>query len=487
MTAARDIDVLEIDGASNNGVDEIRVLLENVQFSPSRGKFKIYIIDEVHMLSAPAFNALLKTLEEPPAHVKFVFATTAPHKVLPTIMSRCQRFDFKKIPPKMILDRIMDIAGKEKIDIDEKAALWIARSADGSLRDALVILDQMVSFTDKKIMPEDVIELLGMVSKDMIFRLSGAIIDKSAKEAATTLDEIINNGRDPVFIANSLISHFRDLMILKTAGEPTSDMAFTEEELKELKAQLDKLTLEEILYILHNISHCLKLIKSTMFTRAPLEIALIRLTRREDVMSLAKVLAKLEEMEPGGYAQQGAFQADNTPTERAPAQEILHSELGFPTAAMKGKRRQTENYAIESEENDGASAPGGMSQANWKSVLNYVKSKKMSVFTFLSAGEPVEFSSNKITIVFKPDHSFNKDALETPSNKSVIEEAIGKVTGESPRLEFIIAESSENDDQKTAENSKKRASVREAMKPVIEKAMDVFGGHVVRDMMEGEP
>ncbi|MFC1480614.1 DNA polymerase III subunit gamma/tau, partial [Candidatus Omnitrophota bacterium] len=265
ISQGNNIDVLEIDGASNRGIDEIRALRENVKFSPSKGKYKVYIIDEVHMLTQEAFNALLKTLEEPPAHVKFVFATTAPHKVLPTIMSRCQRFDFKKIPPKMIYDRVMDIAKKEKIDIDEKAALLISRSADGSLRDSLVILDQMVSFSGKKILPDDVIELLGMVHKDRIFELSDAVIDNDPGRVTRILDELINSGKDPVFVTNGLISHYRDLMILKTTGAPTSDMAFAADELEKLTQQLGKLSLEEILYILQNLSHCLTLMKGTMF------------------------------------------------------------------------------------------------------------------------------------------------------------------------------------------------------------------------------
>ena len=192
ITQGNNIDVLEIDGASNNGVDEIRALRENVKFAPSKGKYKIYIIDEVHMLSQGAFNALLKTLEEPPAHVKFIFATTESHKVLATIMSRCQRFDFKKIPPSMIFDKIMDISKKEKINIDKKAALLIARAADGSLRDAIVILDQMVSFSGDKITSSDVVELLGMVHKDKMFDLSSAINEKDPGRVAKILDEKIH-------------------------------------------------------------------------------------------------------------------------------------------------------------------------------------------------------------------------------------------------------------------------------------------------------
>ena len=456
------MDVLEIDGASNNGVDEIRALRENVKFSPSRGKFKIYIIDEVHMLSQGAFNALLKTLEEPPTHVKFIFATTAPHKVLPTIMSRCQRFDFKKIPPKMISDRIRKIAEKEKIEIDEKAVLLIARSADGSLRDALVILDQMISFSGKKILADDVIELLGMVHKDKIFELAEAVCENDPKRATEMLDEMITAGKDPVFVANSLLQHYRDLMILKTTGAPTADMALAADELDKLKTQLEKVSLEEILYILQNLSHCIGLMKGTMFTRAPLELTLIRLTKRKAVLSLPEILAKLEE---GGLSIDGA--ADNADTD-----EVIRSAGGM------SRNEPVDNFSGEKD----AAPP----EVRWKAVLNYVKSKKMSVFTFLNVAKPVEFSGKKVVIGFGKAHAFNKEALEANGNKDIVEEAIKKVTGLSPRLEFTLleffGESSENND----DQARKKNKIKEEMKPVIEKAMDVFGGHVVRDLTEDQ-
>ena len=468
------IDVLEIDGASNRGIDEIRALRENVKFSPSKGKYKIYIIDEVHMLTAEAFNALLKTLEEPPAHVKFIFATTEPHKVLATIMSRCQRFDFKKIPPKMILDRIKDIASKEKIDVDDKAALMIARAADGSMRDGLVILDQMVSFSRGKITPQDVIELLGMVHKDKVFALADAIIDREPQKAARIIDELISGGKDPVFLDNSLISHFRDIMILKTAGEPTSDMAFSEDELVAINSQKEKLSLEEVLYVLQNLSHCLLLMKGAMFARAPFEIAVIRLTKREDVLTLSEILSRLEGMGPG---------ACDTPAPRSAAGPVRQAHPA-PKAAVP----EVPAPAPEEFDDNGDNFQGETSfedqKHKWKSLLNYVKGKKMSVFTFLSAGSPIEIDENAMVIGFDKTHIFNKEALETGTNKVVVQEAADKIMGRSIRLSFRILETPEADAALATERSIKKEKAAEEMKPVIEKAMDVFGGHVVRDLME---
>ncbi len=181
ISQGRSLDVIEIDGASNRGIDEIRTLRENVKFAPSGGKFKIYIIDEVHMLTTEAFNALLKTLEEPPEFVKFIFATTQPHKVIPTILSRCQRMDFRFIPVMEIIAQLERIVKAEKIDVDKEVLFAIARSSEGSLRDAESVLDQLTSFSKEKISLKDVISVLGLVEQDALFEITDKIIQKDAK------------------------------------------------------------------------------------------------------------------------------------------------------------------------------------------------------------------------------------------------------------------------------------------------------------------
>ncbi len=465
ITKGNNIDVLEIDGASNRGIDEIRALRENVKFSPSKGKFKVYIIDEVHMLTTEAFNALLKTLEEPPAHVKFIFATTEAHKVLPTILSRCQRFDFKQISPKVIFDRIMTVAKKEKIALDEKAALLIARTSEGSLRDALVVLDQMISFSGKQVNYDDVVELLGAVGRDKIMELANAVIECRTDRVTKILDDLINNGKDPVFVTNNLIGYYRDLMILKTAGEPTGDMAFSAEELAELKEQSDKLSLDEILYILQNLSHCLTLMKMAASARAPIEIMLVRLTRRKSILSLPEVLDRLENMDA---------RSDKEENSGSPSEEVAEIE----EAREEVPQNETETNSVTSGAVDLAT-----SKVHWSSVMNYVKNKKMSVFTFLSAGKPLEFSDNKIVIGFDAEHAFNKEALET-NGRDIVEEAIKKVTGSQPKLEFTVLEFLGKDPEKEEVVPARKAESREKMKPVIEKAMDVFGGHLVQDFTE---
>ena len=496
ISQGNSIDVLEIDGASNRGIDEIRALRENVKFSPSRNRFKIYIIDEVHMLTTEAFNALLKTLEEPPAHVKFIFATTEPHKVLATIMSRCQRFDFRKIPPKMIYGRIKDIAGKEGIEIDEAAALILARSADGSLRDALVVLDQMISFSSGRISSEDVIELLGMIQRDKVFELAGSIIEKSPDSALRVVDELISGGKDPVFVNSSLISHFRDLMVLKATGEASSDMAMSDDEMKATVKQNEKVSLEEILYILQNLTHCVSLMKSVMFARAPFEIAIIRLAKRETAMKLSDIMSRIEALEKKELLQGNI---NDVPS----ASFSISPEAVLPEKRNTWKNRGKEEASIqhepsplddglssEREERSGREEPlnieGFSDQKNkWKALLNYVKSRKMSVYIFLSSAQPLEISAGSLIMGFEKANSFNKEALETEANRSVLQEAADKVLGQNVRISFKIFENEQNNDKTRLEMSEKKAIAKENMKPVIEKALDVFGGHVVRDFSEG--
>ena len=478
ITKGNSIDVMEIDGASNNRVDEIRVLLENVQFSPSKGKYKIYIIDEVHMLSPGAFNALLKTLEEPPEHVKFIFATTEHHKVLPTILSRCQRFDFKRIPPKLILDRLMDIAKKEQIGLDADAALIIARSADGSLRDGLVVLDQMISFSGGKIMPQDVVELLGMVGKDKIFEISNNIINKDAGAVLTVLDEMIDNGKDPVFIANTLINHFRDIMVLKNTNAPTIDMAFSEDEMSKIKVQIDKLSKEEILYILQNLTHLLLIMKSAMFSRAPLEIALVKLTKRGEMLSLAEILDELKKKDLS--FEDIPVREDRTPTSSSMEKNHIKTE-SIKSPMVPKKEVVDEDLGATDTEDDENYVHGNF---NWKDVLKYVKSKKISVFTFLSPARPLEVNDSRILIGFSKEHAFNKEVIETEVNRKFVEEAISKIAGKDLRVEFTVAEDTLEDSKEIEKKKQKMDESREKMKPVIEKAMDVFGGHVVRDYTE---
>ena len=223
IAGGNSLDVLEIDGASNNGVEQVRELRDNVRYAPSKGKFKIYIIDEVHMLSSAAFNALLKTLEEPPPHVKFIFATTEPQKVLPTILSRCQRFDLHRIPANLIAEHLQFIAGKEKITLEPAAAHAIARGADGGLRDAESMLDQLVAFCGEKIGEPDVLSVFGFTSEQTIAEFTDKILRGATSEALELLQAEAENGKDMMKLMSDLIAYLRDLLICKVKPDALAD------------------------------------------------------------------------------------------------------------------------------------------------------------------------------------------------------------------------------------------------------------------------
>src|SRR5580693_4787013 len=237
ITEGRALDVLEIDGASNNGVEQVRELRETCKYAPANSPFKIYIIDEVHMLSTAAFNALLKTLEEPPAHVKFMFATTDPEKVLPTILSRCQRFDLRRIPSALITKHLAEIAGKENVTIDAAALHAIARGADGGMRDAESTLDQLISFCGDKIEEPDVLSMFGLAAQGQILELARAVLAGEAEQALRQLDELSKHGKDLGRLVSDLLNHFRNILIYQVSRGDLRMLEVTETEAASLKEQ----------------------------------------------------------------------------------------------------------------------------------------------------------------------------------------------------------------------------------------------------------
>src|ERR1035437_8774158 len=237
ITDGRALDVLEIDGASNNGVEQVRELRETCKYAPANSQFKIYIIDEVHMLSTAAFNALLKTLEEPPAHVKFMFATTDPEKVLPTILSRCQRFDLRRIPAALIVKHLTHIAKLEKVKIDAAALYAIARGADGGMRDAESTLDQLISFCGDKIEEPDVLSMFGLAAQGQVLELSRAVLAGGGQTALRQLNELAQHGKDLGRLLSDLLNHFRNLLIYQVTRGDLNMLEVTEAEAASLKEQ----------------------------------------------------------------------------------------------------------------------------------------------------------------------------------------------------------------------------------------------------------
>jgi len=299
IAESRSLDVLEIDGASNRGIDEVRELRDTVRYAPAKGKFKIYIIDEVHMLTKEAFNALLKTLEEPPAHVKFFFATTEPQKVLPTILSRCQRFDLRRIPAKLIVAHLQKIAKQEKVTIDEPALAAIARGAEGGLRDAESALDQLISFCGDTITEPDVLSVFGLVAHDKMAALTNALIDGDANTALRILKELDEIGKDLQRLLADLLDHFRNLLVVTLGRDAAAGLDVPESELALLQAQARRIDADAVLRVIDELAGAEGRLRSALSKRVFFEIALIRAIKAREMVGLEGVLKKLNELKAG--------------------------------------------------------------------------------------------------------------------------------------------------------------------------------------------
>src|SRR5271156_6737368 len=296
----RSMDVLEIDGASNRGIDEVRELRETVKYVPASSRFKIYIIDEVHMLTKEAFNALLKTLEEPPAHVKFMFATTEPEKVIPTILSRCQRFDLRRIPSALITKHLAHIAGLEKVKIDAPALEAIARGAEGGMRDAESTLDQLISFCGDKIEETDVLSMFGLTARAQILELARAILAGQAEGALRELNDLAKQGKDLGRLVSDLLNHFRNLLIFQISRGDLNLLEVSEAEVAALKEQSALANAESFTRILEVFADAELNLRDAASKKIFLEVALLKAIEARSAISLDLVLKQLNQLRGDG-------------------------------------------------------------------------------------------------------------------------------------------------------------------------------------------
>ena len=326
------MDVIEIDAASNNSVDDIRELRENVKYSPTKSKYKVYIIDEVHMLSQGAFNALLKTLEEPPSYVIFILATTEQHKIPATILSRCQRFDFKRVTVNDMTDRMKKICNEENIEVEDKALNLIARNSQGALRDALSMLDQCISFADNKIEYKDVVELLGTVNIEQLFEMAKFIINQDTKESLQILNEFIIWGKDIRNLINDLIDHFRNLMVCKVSTELDEIISLPEETINQLKAQASDVDVNDIIRILNILSVTQDTMKTSSNPRVLAEVTMMKIAQPmfdESKEALIKRIENLEKrIESGNIKVNNSNRENNNEVEKT---NVAEEEIIYET------------------------------------------------------------------------------------------------------------------------------------------------------------
>jgi DNA polymerase-3 subunit gamma/tau len=297
ITAGSSLDVREIDGASNRGIDEIRELREYVKFAPAAAKYKIYIIDEVHMLTREAFNALLKTLEEPPAHVIFIFATTENHKVPATILSRCQCYDFRRISLAEIAANLGKVAAAEGIQISPAALIWIAEAGDGSMRDAQSIFDQVISYAGMNINDTDVEEILGLVDRKYLFSLSAAVLQRNAGQCLTILEEAYLAGIDMKHFYQMMLKHFRNLLLVKIAADGSSSFDIAPEQIQKLKDQVQPVSRETLQRYLEILIKEEDSFRRSQEARMKLETVIVGLAYLEPIIPLGEIISTIEAIE----------------------------------------------------------------------------------------------------------------------------------------------------------------------------------------------
>ncbi|MEM1484196.1 DNA polymerase III subunit gamma/tau [Oscillospiraceae bacterium PP1C4] len=331
------LDVVEIDAASNNGVDNIRQLREEAYFMPSVVNYRVYILDECHMLSAGAVNALLKILEEPPEHVIFILATTEIHKVLPTILSRCQRFDFKRIKSRIIADRLLFVCKQEQISLGEDAALLIARLSDGGMRDALSLLDLCTSYSSE-ITAQTVTEAAGLTGQAHLFDMVAAVIAKKPAEALLVVDALSENSVDFARLCEQFVNHYRNLMIVKTVKEPDELIQATPEDLQKLCEQAKAIPLNQVMYAIDVLQETMGKISRTAFKRTEFEMAIIRLCDEKLGMGIEGALERIEKLEKA--VRTGIVAKEPAPSVSAPATQAAAVSPKPPKAAPKAKNSE---------------------------------------------------------------------------------------------------------------------------------------------------
>ncbi|NTW07788.1 MAG: DNA polymerase III subunit gamma/tau, partial [Syntrophaceae bacterium] len=310
ITDGSSLDVREIDGASNRGIDEIRELRENIKFVPAAARYKIYIIDEVHMLTREAFNALLKTLEEPPSHVKFIFATTENYKVPATILSRCQCYDFRRISLKEIAANLQKVAEAEEIQISEAALSWIAEAGDGSMRDAQSIFDQVISYAGLNISDADVEDILGLVDRRYLLRLSESVLQRDAGACLIILEEAYLAGLDMRQLYQMMLKHFRNMLLVKIAGDGSSSFDINAEQIEALKKQVNNAARETLQRYLEILIGEEDSFRRSQETRLKLETIIVRMAYLEPVIPLGEIISTIETIEQ--KLQQGLIGGENS-------------------------------------------------------------------------------------------------------------------------------------------------------------------------------
>ncbi|MFO1500410.1 MAG: DNA polymerase III subunit gamma/tau [Verrucomicrobiota bacterium] len=435
IAEGRSLDVLEIDGASNRGIEEVRELRETVKYAPATARFKIYIIDEVHMLTKEAFNALLKTLEEPPAHVKFMFATTEPEKVLPTILSRCQRFDLRRIPTGQIVQHLAHIAKLESVEIDEPALHSVARGADGGMRDAQSALDQLISFCGDHIVENDVLSMFGLTSRQQVFALARSILNGDNQTVLRQLDDLAKTGKDLARLLADLLNYFRNLLLLQVSNGDTTLLDASDTELTELLEQSRVLTTEVLTRIMDLLSETESKLRDAASKRILIEVALLKAIQTRHMVSIDSVLQKLQAARPAG---------NDAPKAKAPPAPPASAPVAVPPATQP-PANPTAVAASTPSVRPAASPPtpvaADLNLAElWSKVVDAVGRASPFARTYLLEAHPVSLVRKVFTIGFDPQFADHLSLVDNPKNRTLIQTKLHELGYPDVQVKFVQAE-----------------------------------------------
>jgi DNA polymerase-3 subunit gamma/tau len=468
IMGGQSLDVVEMDAASNNSVDDIRELRENVALAPMGGGRRVYILDEAHMLSNAAWNAFLKTLEEPPAHVVFVLATTEAHKVPATIVDRCHRFDFRRPSLEHIAEVLTRVSAQEGIEVPEPAVGMIARAATGSFRDALGTLEQLVTYGGRDVKLDDVLEILGVADAELILETAESLVDHDPRAALLSVEKLAASGRDVTQFMRDLAAHLRHLFVVQTLGEVPDTFAVTAEHTDRLSAQAGRLAQGEVLRAIDLLAAGLSAVKDGSDPRIQLELALLKAVQPQSDLSIQALLFRIEQLEarlaaggeartPGGEAAaRGAAPAAPAPRAQQPASAAPAAHAQQPASApppmvaksVAGSAPATAAVAAEPEEEaepvaEAAPAPAQdldleRVRALWPAVVDEVCKGNQMVGAFLQEARPAALADGRLTVCFAPGAGFSKKKVET--NTQLVRGAVRTLTGATLDVRYELSD-----------------------------------------------
>jgi DNA polymerase-3 subunit gamma/tau len=503
IAEGRALDVFEIDGASNNGVEQVRELRETCKYAPASSRFKIYIIDEVHMLSTAAFNALLKTLEEPPQHVKFMFATTDPEKVLPTILSRCQRFDLRRIPAALIAKHLTHIAELEKVKIDPAALYAIARGAEGAMRDAESALDQLISFCGEKIEEPDVLSMFGLTAQGQLLELSHAVLAGEVEKALRQLNELANHGKDLGRLLSDLLNHFRNLLIFQVSNGDLKMLEVSEAEAAALKEQNPMAGAEGLTRIMEVLAEAEMRLRDAASKKILVEVALLKAIEARSAVSIDSLLKQLQNLRDGKADEAAGIPAPAAAASPRPARTV--AAAATPAPAPRAHATATAALPAQSDAAPSSAPPEDLAEL-WVRLLEAVGRASPFTRTYLLEAHPVSFQKDVLTIGFDPEFEDHIGLVDNARNHTLLQTKLLELGRPNAQIKFIKAAAPEKRAAAPAEPpppatdappkpsaaakpaaapaKEKLASVpfnQDDFKndPLIQKALEIFKGQIV--------